>query len=141
MRNVPTASSGRSKLYNTAVREALDAHAGAYWIDADACLGRVGEKAYYDLRYWHIGGAPSSLAAVREIADEIVRFVRALKGKNKKVLVLDCDNVLWGGTIGEDGLEGIRLGHTSPVGLPRISAGSRESVRPGNRAGAVQQEQ
>jgi len=99
---------------NAAIREALHAHAGAYWIDADACLGRVGEKAYYDLRYWHIGKAPYSLAAVREIADEIVKFVRALKGKNKKVLVLDCDNVLWGGTIGEDGLEGIRLGHSYP---------------------------
>ncbi len=113
MRNVPTASQDDRDSQHRRPR-CLQAHAGAYWIDADACLGRVGEKAYYDLRYWHIGKAPYSLAAVREIADEIVRFVRALKGRNKKVLVLDCDNVLWGGTIGEDGLEGIRLGHTYP---------------------------
>ena len=99
---------------NAAVRTLLQAHAGAYWIDADTCLGRIGEKAYYDLRYWHLGKAPYSLAAVREIADEIFKYVRALKGRNKKVLVLDCDNVLWGGTIGEDGLEGIRLGQTHP---------------------------
>ncbi len=41
-------------------------------------------------------------------------FARALKGRNKKCLVLDCDNTLWGGIIGEDGMAGIRLGETHP---------------------------
>ena len=37
-------------------------------------------------------------------------------GITKKVLVLDCDNTLWGGVIGEDGLDGIELSNTSPKG-------------------------
>ncbi|MBK7917804.1 MAG: HAD family hydrolase [Chloroflexi bacterium] len=49
-----------------------------------------------------------------EIADEVFKFIRVTKGKIKKCLVLDCDNTLWGGIIGEDGLAGIKLGKTYP---------------------------
>jgi FkbH-like protein len=42
------------------------------------------------------------------------KYIRPLKGKNRKCLVLDCDNVLWGGIIGEEGLAGIKLGKTYP---------------------------
>ena len=52
--------------------------------------------------------------ALCEIASEDFKFIRSLKGKNKKCLVLDCDNVLWGGIIGEDGLSGIKLSKTYP---------------------------
>jgi FkbH-like protein len=48
------------------------------------------------------------------IAEEDWKFIRAAKGLSKKCLVLDCDNVLWGGIIGEDGLTGIRLSQDYP---------------------------
>ena len=48
------------------------------------------------------------------LAKEYGKYIRALKGKTKKCLVLDCDNTLWGGIVGEEGLSGIKLGGTYP---------------------------
>ena len=99
---------------NQMVRSALRRHHNAYFIDLSQCLARLGGAAFYDLRYWHVARAPYSLDAVRVLAVEIAKYLRALKGKAKKCLVLDCDGVVWGGTIGEDGMAGIKLGKTFP---------------------------
>jgi HAD superfamily phosphatase (TIGR01681 family) len=77
-------------------------------------VARLGLSHFYDSRYWHIGRAPFTRQALREIAIEDFKFIRALKGKAKKCLVLDCDNTLWGGIVGEDGLTGIKLGQSYP---------------------------
>jgi len=99
---------------NIFLHAALANYPDAYYVDLNLCLSRLGSKDFYDQRYWHIGRAPYSLDALREIAHEDFKFIRPLKGKNKKCLVLDCDNVLWGGVIGEEGLSGIKLGKTHP---------------------------
>lgn len=91
----------------------------AYLVDLNLCLARLGIKRFYDQRYWHIARAPFSREALFEIATEDFKFIRSLKGKNKKCLVLDCDNILWGGIIGEEGLEGIKLGKEYP-GSPYV---------------------
>lgn len=96
------------------LRESLRNQKNAYFVDINLCMTRLGVKNFYDSRYWHIGRAPYSREALSEIAHEDFKFIRALKGKNKKCLVLDCDNTLWGGIIGEDGLAGIKLGKTYP---------------------------
>jgi len=99
---------------NNFLRESLAQYPNAYLVDLNLSLSRIGAKSFYDQRYWHIGRAPYSLDALSEIATENFKFLRPLKGKNKKCLILDCDNVLWGGIIGEDGLKGIKLGKTHP---------------------------
>ena len=99
---------------NAFLRDKLSEIFNAYLVDSNLCLIRVGAQNFYDFRYWHIGRAPYSREALQEIAFEDFKYVRALKGKNKKCLVLDCDNTLWGGIIGEDGLSGIKLGKTYP---------------------------
>ncbi len=99
---------------NQILRDALREQENAYFVDLNVCRARVGAGTFYDPRYWHIGKAPYSRAALEEIAGEIFKYIRPLKGKNKKCLVLDCDNVLWGGIIGEDGLPGIKLSKTYP---------------------------
>ena len=86
----------------------------AYVVDVDHLMGVLGYHNALDDRYWHIGRAPYSFAFVRCLAAEYVKFASALKGLGKKCLVLDCDNTLWGGVIGEDGLGGIKLGATYP---------------------------
>jgi FkbH-like protein len=67
-----------------------------------------------DERYWQIARAPLSQKALVPVGREYGKFFRALRGKTKKCLVLDCDNTLWGGIIGEDGMSGIKLGPTYP---------------------------
>jgi len=99
---------------NRFLGDALSDHRNAYLLNLNACLARVGARSFYDLRYWHLGKAPYSREALEEIGGEMFKYIRPLKGKNRKCLVLDCDNVLWGGIIGEEGLAGIKLGKTYP---------------------------
>lgn len=100
--------------FNEHLKTRLCNQKNAYFVDLNLCLARLGANRFFDPRYWHIGRAPFSREALREIASEDFKFIRPLKGKNKKCLVLDCDNVLWGGIIGEDGLAGIKLAKTYP---------------------------
>lgn len=99
---------------NTIVTEALQQTRNAFFVDMNRCLSRVGADNFYDARYWHAAKAPYTLQALREIAFEDMKYIRALKGRARKCLVLDCDGVLWGGIVGEDGLAGIKLGTTFP---------------------------
>ena len=99
---------------NDILRYALQGVANAYLVDLAGVAARMGQQAFFDNRYWHIGRAPFHRAALYEIAREDFKFLRALKGKMRKCLVLDCDNTLWGGIIGEDGLSGIKLSKTWP---------------------------
>lgn len=99
---------------NEHLRACLRQTPNAYFVDMNRSLARVGAARFYDPRYWHIGRAPYTDEANFEIARAGFQFLGALKGKNKKCLVLDCDNVLWGGIIGEDGLSRIKLSKSYP---------------------------
>lgn len=83
-------------------------------VDIEHLLGQVGYETGLDDRNWHQARAPYALPLLDKLAAEYVRIARALKGKARKCLVLDCDNTLWGGIVGEDGLNGIQLGRTYP---------------------------
>jgi FkbH-like protein len=85
-----------------------------YIVDVEHLCGILGYDESIDDRYWHIGRAPYKFRLIERLAGEYVKFAAAVKGKTKKCLVLDCDNTLWGGVIGEDGLNGIALGETHP---------------------------
>ena len=85
-----------------------------YLVDYMGLTARIGSAQAIDDRYWHIGRAPIGRSALVAFGGEYARFVRALRGKARKCLVLDCDNTLWGGIIGEDGMGGIKLGSAYP---------------------------
>lgn len=87
---------------------------GIYLVDVDLLQSILGYLSFIDSRYWHIAKAPYTREACKIIAKEYVKLICALKGKNKKCLVLDCDNVLWGGIIGEDGINRIEIGKSYP---------------------------
>lgn len=57
-----------------------------------------------------------SMDALPYVASRVMDIVSAVKGQFKKCLILDLDNTLWGGVIGDDGIEGIRLGHGLGIG-------------------------
>lgn len=57
-----------------------------------------------------------SLEAIPYVASRVMDMISASQGKVKKCLILDLDNTLWGGVIGDDGLEGIQLGHGLGIG-------------------------
>lgn len=87
---------------------------GTYVVDYAGLVGRAGAVHWYDARMEHYAKAPIAQAKLPDLAAEYLKFLRGLTGKTKKCLVLDLDNTLWGGVIGEDGLHGLQLGPTYP---------------------------
>ncbi len=85
-----------------------------YLIDYMSLMMRIGSEQCVDERYWQIGRAPLGRNVLIPLGQEYGKFVRALCGKARKCLVLDCDNVLWGGILGEEGLNNIKLGAAFP---------------------------
>jgi FkbH-like protein len=99
---------------NLALADAVSQIDGAFLVDLDAVRASVGAAAFVDARTWHIGRVPYSRDGMAAIANEYMKFVRALKGLNKKCLVVDADGTLWGGIVGEDGVHGIEIGRSFP---------------------------
>ena len=69
----------------------------------------VGLADWHNLQLWNMAKFSFSDELVPLYADHVARKVAALRGKSGKVLVLDLDNTVWGGVIGDDGLEGIKI--------------------------------
>lgn len=72
-------------------------------------IENYGRRLFYSPKFWYMGSIPYEMKALHALAGEIGRTIKKLKIVRKKVLVLDLDNTLWGGVIGEDGVEGICL--------------------------------
>jgi len=85
-------------------------------VDIAFAAAQFGLDRWHDPRGWHNAKLPFSLDVAPLHADHVCRVLAALKGKARKCLVLDLDNTLWGGVIGDDGLEGIKLGQGNAMG-------------------------
>jgi FkbH-like protein len=93
---------------------ALNARLGqqreALIVDCDRLASGVGRQKWCDERYWFLARQAVAPELVPLLARNTVAVAAASMGLSKKCLVLDLDNTLWGGIVGEDGLEGIQLG-------------------------------
>jgi FkbH-like protein len=90
--------------------------AGDLLFDLAALAEQVGLARWHDAGRWHEAKLPFAVDAVPLAADHLCRLLAAARGLSRKALVLDLDNTLWGGVIGDDGVEGIKLGQGSGVG-------------------------
>jgi FkbH-like protein len=77
---------------------------------------QVGLNAWHEHNYWYNFHMALSPAASLALARNVAGIVKAAYGKSKKCLVLDLDNTLWGGVIGDDGVQNLVLGRDHPVG-------------------------
>ena len=75
-----------------------------------------GLDKWSDSRQWYMYKYALAMDAVPYLAANIAAIIKAALGKNKKVLALDLDNTLWGGVVGDDGVDGIRIGKDLPGG-------------------------
>lgn len=99
---------------NDALTSVAGELAGVHIVDYAALVSRHGALNWYDARLRHYARAPIAGAMQPHLAAEYLRFLRALRGLAKKCLVVDLDNTLWGGIVGEDGPLGVALGATYP---------------------------
>ena len=81
-----------------------------YLVDLNRIQLSMGRANFSDSKLYYSAKLPYSMDALVNIASEIVSVIKAIKGSIKKCVVLDLDNTLWGGVVGDDGLEGIQIG-------------------------------
>jgi FkbH-like protein len=100
---------------NAALRSMADA-AGVDLVALDQAQARDGLEAWHDAGLWHRAKQEVSPVAGPSYGELVARLIAARQGRSYKCLVLDLDNTLWGGVIGDDGLDGIVIGQGSALG-------------------------
>jgi FkbH-like protein len=88
---------------------------GVLWVDLAEAQAAVG-PAWEDARWWHSARQHPSAAGSVTLVEAWLALLRARWGATRKVLVTDLDNTLWGGIVGEDGVDGVRVGPGSSTG-------------------------
>lgn len=85
-------------------------------LDTAGLASRVGLANWYDPTAWNIGKLAFSPKYIPLFADYLCRLIAARSGKSKRCLILDLDNTIWGGVIGDDGIDGILIGNGDATG-------------------------
>jgi FkbH-like protein len=102
-------------------------------VAVDTRVSQEGLNAWHDPALWNRSKQEVSPAAAPVYGELVARLLAAHQGKSAKCLALDLDNTLWGGVIGDDGLEGVALGQGSPEGeaFVRVQTYAKELARRG----------
>jgi FkbH-like protein len=108
---------GTMSWLTTRVNVALDDwnEAGVYILDVAGLAAKLGYEAWHDPTLWNMTKLSFAQKYLPVYADYVGRILAATQGKSRRCLVLDLDNTLWGGVIGDDGLEGILIGQGDPT--------------------------
>ena len=103
------------RVLNENIKTGLSLEPEIFIYGLNSFVTRFGENNVFDYKQYFYGDVRISLDYIPYLAEELMGYIKAVLGLNKKCIVLDLDNTLWGGIVGEDGFEGIKLGD-SPVG-------------------------
>jgi FkbH-like protein len=96
--------------YNRSLAELARRYLTTVVIDVDSFASWMGHENWVDPRLWYLARMRFSQEAAKNLAGHYAATIASRLGKIRKCLVVDLDNILWGGVIGEDGINGIRLG-------------------------------
>lgn len=88
-----------------------------YINDIDYLSSLVGLDNWFSLENWYLYKYALAVEKIPELAFSIAKIIKSALGKNKKSVICDLDNTLWGGIIGDDGAEGIAIGNEQPAGM------------------------
>ena len=102
--------------YNRSIAAFANENAGVAVVDAAGLAATMGFERWRDSRMWYLARLRHSRQALEALAERYAATIGAHLGRIRKCIALDLDNTLWGGIIGEDGFEGIKLGEES-IGL------------------------
>ncbi len=120
-------------LVNLALQDAALAHVTIH--DVDHLAASSGRWEWGNARFYHMAKLPCSPDHLVDYAHSLASLILAQSGLAKKCLVLDLDDTLWGGVIGDDGLAGIRLGQGDPEGEAFVAF--QQYVRELGRRGVI----
>jgi FkbH-like protein len=105
-----------------------------YPIDLDGIYRRYGKQVTTNFAMRYITKMSFSVDILPEISKQIIDVIKALQGKIKKCVILDLDNTLWGGVIGDDGMEGIQIGE---LGIGQAFTDFQQWLRELKRRGII----
>lgn len=95
---------------NFTLMELANQTKNAFLIDLSTIQNTYGRQAVHDDKLYYIAKMPLSTNILPEVSKQVLDVIQALNGKFKKCAILDLDNTLWGGVIGDDGLKSIQIG-------------------------------
>lgn len=95
---------------NYLLAEGCRQNKNVFLVDIDAVQSRHGRSRFFEDKLYYMAKLPISLDLLPVVAKRTLDVVLALRGRVKKCVITDLDNTLWGGVIGDDGLDGIQLG-------------------------------
>jgi FkbH-like protein len=110
----PTGLAALHRALTTRFADAVSSISGVRICDFDAIQRECGLPNSFDSRQWYLYRQPFTDSFLLRAGSLLARMVVSLRLPSKKCVVLDCDNTLWGGTIGEDGINNIELGDEFP---------------------------
>ena len=102
--------------FNEAIYRYADSHDGFYIHDINYLSACYGLDKWSNPLYWNMYKYALPVPAIPDFAYSLANIFKSLLGKNKKALALDLDNTLWGGVVGDDGVDGIAIGQEIPMG-------------------------
>lgn len=102
-------------LMNARLAEKISASSKIHLLDASRWMASAGKNAT-NPKLWLMTKALYSLEVFKDAAADIKAILRGISGLSKKLVVLDLDDTLWGGIVGENGWEGVALGGHDPIG-------------------------
>lgn len=101
---------------NSEIAKNAQLHENFYVQNLHRISANIGLEKWYDREAYHLYKLALSYNCIPYLSYNLSCMIGALLGKSKKCLVLDLDNTLWGGIIGDDGPEGIQIGHETAEG-------------------------
>jgi FkbH-like protein len=94
---------------------------GDVLLDVAGLAETVGLSDWHDPQLWNMAKFAFSDQLIPLYADHVARTLAAIRGKSRKVLILDLDNTVWGGVIGDDGLDGIKIAQGDATGEAHLA--------------------
>lgn len=91
-------------------------HENFHICDINYIAADYGLSRWHDLSYWYLYKYAMDLYAIPYLSYNVANIIKSIFGKNKKGFALDLDNTLWGGVIGDDGVDNIELGPEEALG-------------------------
>ena len=112
---LPGASGNLIEAFNSFIRSEVQA-SNDILIDISELAGEIGSANWFSEKQWLLAKLPFGSANLCIYSDLVARLLGAYRGKSKRCLVMDLDNTMWGGVVGDDGIDGINISPGDPTG-------------------------
>ncbi len=99
---------------NNALRKKYEENSSVFVFDFDQFLSKIGKENAFDYKMYYLGDMKIAMQIFPKLVNEYLAYLIPTASFTRRCIVLDLDNTLWGGNVGDDGFNGIQLGPKPP---------------------------